>query len=128
MNSIKPIRTTLQIGASVFGISAIFLLIFPALFLELLNLEGTNSLQWAMRMIAITLVALTGNMYLVAKHASHDGVILSAKVMLLAAAGLGIITLLIPTTLNVFILGYALIGFGFSGTYATLLWRTNRSR
>ena len=51
--TIKRLRTILKFGSAVFGLSALFLLIDPKTFLELLNLESTESLQWSMRMIAI---------------------------------------------------------------------------
>ena len=46
--TIKRLRTILKLGSTVFGLSAIFLLIAPKTFLELLNLETTDSLQWSM--------------------------------------------------------------------------------
>ena len=58
------IRSTLKIGSGIFGISAIFLLLFPKKFLELLNCDSSNvQLSWSMQMIGITLVALSGNMF-----------------------------------------------------------------
>ena len=47
--AIKRLRTILKFGATVFGLSAIFLLVSPKTFLELLNLETSESLQWSMR-------------------------------------------------------------------------------
>ena len=59
----QGIRTTLKAGSMVFGASALFLLIAPSLFLDLLGLENNEPMVWSMRMIAITLVALAGNMW-----------------------------------------------------------------
>jgi hypothetical protein len=48
------VKQTLKAGSLVFGISAIFLLIAPAQFLDLLELESNDQMVWAMRMIGIT--------------------------------------------------------------------------
>ena len=57
------IKNTLKAGTVIFGLSALFLLIAPGLFLDLLGIDETDEMIWAMRMIAITLVALAGNMW-----------------------------------------------------------------
>ena len=59
----SSIRTTLKAGSMVFGASALFLLVAPTLFLDLLGLDSNVPMVWSMRMIAITLVALAGNMW-----------------------------------------------------------------
>lgn len=128
MNSISAIRTTLKIGAIVFGLSAVLLLLLPDVFVDLLALPQSDELSWAMRMIGVTLVALTGNMFVVASTASDSGVTQAAVVMLIAATTLGVLTLLIPVELNLFTSIYAAIGFGFGLTYGTLLLRSKRSR
>jgi hypothetical protein len=125
MNEISnqvPLRMVLRFGASVFGLSAIFLLALPELFLELLGLPASLDQQWSMRMIAITLVALTGNMLVVSFRASDGGVRAAAIVMQLSAFGLGVITLLIPAELTWFTILYAVIGFGFSAAYTAFLF------
>lgn len=119
----NPLRIVLRAGASVFGLSAIFLLTLPAVFLELLALPSGLDQQWSMRMIAITLVALCGNMFVVSFFATERGVRFSATVMQFSAFGLGLITLLIPTQLNWFTILYAVIGFGFSAAYTVFLLR-----
>jgi hypothetical protein len=40
-----------------------------------------------------------------------------ARVMFLAAASLGFLTIFIPSTLTPFAIGYAIIGFGFAISY-----------
>jgi hypothetical protein len=112
----------LRFGATVFGLSAIFLLALPELFLELLGLPASLDQQWSMRMIAITLVALTGNMLVVSFRANDGGVRAAAIVMQLAAFGLGVITLLIPAPITWFTVLYAVIGFGFSAAYTVFLF------
>lgn len=114
---IRRLRTILKLGSTVFGLSAIFLLVDPKTFLELLNLETTEALQWSMRMIAITLIALTGNMLSVARFGSETSVVFSARVMVFSAAALGALTLLIPAEFGWFTIAYAAVGFLFSLAY-----------
>ena len=121
--TIKRLRTILKIGSAVFGLSALFLLIDPKTFLELLNLESTESLQWSMRMIAITLIALTGNMLSVSRFGSETSVVFSARVMVVSAAALGALTLLIPAEFTWFTIAYAAVGFLFSLAYLTAFLR-----
>ena len=121
--TIKRLRTILKFGSTVFGLSALFLLIAPKTFLELLNLETSESLQWSMRMIAITLIALTGNMLSVSRFGSETSVVFSARVMVVSAAALGALTLLIPAEYGWFTIAYAAVGFLFSLAYLTALLR-----
>lgn len=121
--TIKRLRTILKFGSTVFGLSALFLLIAPKTFLELLNLETSESLEWSMRMIAITLLALTGNMLSVSRFGSETSVVFSSRVMVVSAAALGAITLLIPAEYGWFTIAYAAIGFLFSVAYLSALLR-----
>ena len=121
--AIKRLRTILKFGSTVFGLSAIFLIVDPERFLDLLNLESTDSLQWSMRMIAVTLIALTGNMLSVARFGSETSVLFSARVMVISAAALGVLTLLIPADFGWFTISYAAIGFLFSLAYISALVR-----
>ena len=121
--AIKRLRTILKLGSTIFGLSAIFLLVDPKTFLELLNLETTETLQWSMRMIAITLIALTGNMLSVARFGSETSVIFSSRVMVVSATALGALTLLIPAEFSWFTIAYAAVGFLFSLAYLSALMR-----
>ena len=121
--AIKRLRTILKLGSTIFGLSAIFLLVDPKTFLELLNLETTETLQWSMRMIAITLMALTGNMLSVARFGSETSVIFSSRVMVISATALGALTLLIPAEFSWFTIAYAAVGFLFSLAYLSALLR-----
>lgn len=121
--TIKRLRTILKFGSTVFGLSALFLLLAPKTFLELLNLETSESLQWSMRMIAITLFALTGNMLSVSRFGSETSVVFSARVMVVSAAALGALTLLIPAEYGWFTIAYAAVGFMFSLAYVSALLR-----
>jgi hypothetical protein len=112
------LRKVLATGATVFGFSAIFLLVSPSLFNELLGFTSSSELEWSMRMIAITLLALCGNMLSVSLKGTDESVLFSARVMALSAAGLGLLTLLIPvSSLTWFDYVYAAIGWGFSFAY-----------
>ncbi len=111
------LRNTLQAGSIVFGFSALFLLVLPALFLDLLALDETEPLIWSMRMIAITLFALAGNMWNNSKQADDSKVAHVAKIMCLSATALGVLTLMIPAKLTWFSYLYAAIGFSFAISY-----------
>ena len=122
----RNLRKTLRAGSLVFGISAIFLLVLPNLFLELLGLDKSDSLVWSMRMIGITVFALAGNMWNNAGQSSDARVENVAKVMCLSAASLGVLTLMIPVKLTWFSYIYAAIGFGFAIAYAFNLLKSSK--
>ena len=128
LSFMKPLRYVLRSGAIVFGLSAIWLLLAPSFFVELLGLDSTNPLVWSMAMIGITLVALAGNMAVVSFTGSDRGVFVASIVMLFCAASLGIVTLLIPVAYTWFTLTYAGIGFGFMAAYAVGLLRVGLAR
>jgi len=118
------VRTTLRVGAWVFGASAIVLLIAPALFLSLLNMDDvSDSLQWSMRMIGLTLVALSANMWLVSRSSSDRDVMRAGIVMAVVATLLGVLTLAIPAERSWFTWLYAAVGFAFGFNYAVCLLR-----
>ena len=129
MDNIKYLRIVLLTGSTVFGLSALLLIISPSLFNELLGISSTPELDWAMRMIGLTLVALAGNMMSVSLRGKDTAVIFSARVMAISAAGLGVLTLLIPIeTLTWFDYAYAAVGFGFSVAYLVGLIRSSASK
>jgi len=118
------VRTTLRIGALVFGLSALLLIIAPDFFLMLLQLDATSApLVWSMRMIGITLVALAGNMWMNSSNPGDASVRVVGIVMAIAATGLGVLTLLIPTPLGWFTVLYAAVGFAFGVNYLVCLIR-----
>ena len=118
---IKNLRNVLRAGATVFGFSAVALVATPTFFNELLGLTSTPELEWSMRMTGITLVALAGNMFSHSIKGSEASVLLAAKIMAVSAFALGVLTLLIPATFTWFTIAYAVVGFGFSAAYTTLL-------
>ena len=120
------LRLVLGTGSIVFGLSAVALVVIPTLFISLLGLTPSAELEWSMRMIGITLVALAGNMFSVSRRGSDASVLFSARVMVVSASALGIITLCIPAPLTWFAIAYAAIGFGFSAAYAVVLLSNKR--
>jgi chromate transport protein ChrA len=118
------VKQTLKAGSAVFGASAIFLLIAPELFLDLLDLESNDQMVWSMRMIAITLIALAGNMWQNSKLNNNAlGLRFVARLMLFSATSLGVLTLLIPAKITIFTGAYAAIGFLFAISYLINLTR-----
>ena len=117
------VKQTLKAGSIVFGLSAIFLLIAPGVFLDLLGVANNSEMIWAMRMIGITLVALAGNMWQNSKLNNAASLGYVGRVMFVAAAGLGFLTIFIPASLTPVAIGYAVIGFGFSISYLINLFR-----
>jgi hypothetical protein len=118
------VRTTLRVGAVVFGLSALLLLVAPAVFLDLLGIDGSSApLQWSMRMIGLTLVALSAQMWIVSRSVRDAAVRTAGVVMAIVATGLGILTLLIPSGLSWFTIAYAAVGFGFGLAYVVCLVR-----
>ncbi len=121
--NIQLMRRVLKAGSLVFGISALFLLVFPCTFLGLLNLERNDALAWSMRMIGVTVFALAGNMWNNSQQQDEERVVSVAKIMAISAAGLGALTLLIPVHLVWFTYLYAAVGFGFSIAYLVALFK-----
>jgi len=117
------IKQTLRAGSIVFGLSALFLLIAPDIFLDLLGITSNPEMIWAMRMIGIILVALAGNMWQNSKLNNAASLGYVGRVMFVAAAGLGFLTIFIPAPLTPFAIVYAVIGFGFSISYLINLIR-----
>lgn len=117
------LRKVLRAGSIVFGLSALFLLVLPAFFLDLLGLSDSAEMVWAMRMIGITLVALAGNMWNNAAQSSEERVANVAKVMCVSATALGVLTLLNPVEITWFSYLYAAVGFGFGIAYLVNLVR-----
>jgi O-antigen/teichoic acid export membrane protein len=116
------VRLVLRAGSIVFGLSAIALITAPGSFNGLLGLNTTPDLEWAMRMIGITLVALGGNMFSVSSRGSDEAVRFSGRVMLVSAFALGVVTLIVPAPLTWFGIAYAVVGFVFSAAYTVALF------
>ena len=115
-------RGVLLAGSTVFGFSAVLLLAAPRFFDDLLGLPASAPLEWSMRMIGITLVALAGNMFSVSRFGTDRSVNFSAIVMLVAATSLGVLTLALPPSLTWFAWAYAGVGFTFAIAYFSTLF------
>ncbi len=116
------IRTILKAGSTVFGLSAVLLVAAPGVFLDLLKLDSLSEpLQWSMRMIGITLVALAGNMWINSTNPSDESVRRVGILMAVAATSLGVLTLLIPAESTWFTYLYAAVGFSFGLSYLIAL-------
>jgi len=111
------LKRTLKAGSIVFGSSAIFLLIAPGVFLSLLSLSSNAQNAWSMRMLGISVLALSGNMAVHALNSNTQALKSVSWLMCLSASALGVCTLCIPVHLTLFCLVYALVGFGFSFSY-----------
>ena len=118
------VKNTLKGGTVVFGASAIFLLAAPEVFLDLLGFESSPELIWSMRMIAITLIALAGNMWQNSKlNNNASGIKFVGRVMFISALALGVLTIFIPAELTPFSVIYAAIGLAFALLYLINLIR-----
>jgi len=117
------VKQTLRAGSIVFGLSALFLLIAPGIFLNLLETTNNSEMIWSMRMIGIILLALAGNMWQNAKLNNAAGIAYVGRVMFIAAAGLGFLTIFIPAPLTPMAIAYVMIGFGFALSYLINLIR-----
>jgi hypothetical protein len=125
--NIAALKLVLMLGGITFGLSALALLLVPRAFTDLLGLSGSVELDWSMRMIAVTLLALNGNMLVHSRIGSDRAVLWTARVMQGSAFGLGVVTLFIPTPMNWFVILYALIGFGFSAAYTMYLLQKTKA-
>jgi hypothetical protein len=122
---VQRLRGVLRLGALVFAISSLVLFLAPRVFTDLLGLPGSLSLDWSMQLSGVTILTLGGLMFVIAQAGSTNGVLWAARVMMVGAFGLGVMTLLIPTGVTWFVILYALIGFGFSSAYLVFLARRN---
>jgi len=122
---VQRLRGVLRLGALVFAISSAILITLPRIFTDLLALPGAANLDWAMQMTGVTIFTLAGLMFVSAQAGTDNTVLWVARVMMVGAFGLGVMTLLIPTGVNWFVILYALIGFGFSAAYLVFLFRKN---
>lgn len=112
------LKRTLRAGSIVFGSSAVLLLIAPGAFLSLLSLSHNAQNAWSMRMLGITVFALSGNMLVHAMSSNTQALKTVSWVMCVSASALGVCTLCIPEHLTLFCVAYAFVGFGFSFSYA----------
>ena len=129
MDEVRAIRGVLAVGASIFAVSAIVLLVLPAFFAELLGLRSSPELEWALRMMGAVLVALAGQMWLV-RRADRAAIRGAASVMILGGGLMTLLTVFLPAddgwTLMRWL--YLLFGSTFVIAYSGLLYWGLRER
>ncbi len=120
LGAARMIRGVLGVGAAVFLISAIALLVLPATLAGLLGLQSGESVDWVMRMLGAALLALAGQMWLV-RRADHAAVRGAGAVMIVAGGLMTILTVTLPGDWT--LLRWAYLGFGltFVALYAILI-------
>jgi hypothetical protein len=122
---VQRLRGVLRLGALVFAITSLVLFIAPLVLTDHMGLPGSLNLDWSMQLSGVTILTLGGLMFVIAQAGSTNGVLWAARVMMVGAFGLGVMTLLIPTGGTWLVILYALIGFGFSAAYLVFLARRN---
>lgn len=123
MDEVRAIRAVLAVGAGVFAISALLLLVLPGVFADLLGLRSSVELEWALRMMGAVLVALAGQMWLV-RRADRAAVRGAASVMILGGGLMTLLTIFLPADSSWTLVRwlYLLFGSSFMIIYAGLLW------
>lgn len=114
------IRSVLGIGATVFLLSAISLLVLPGTFAGLLGLQTGESVDWVMRMLGAALLALAGQMWLV-RRADDAGVRGAGAVMIVAGGLMTILTVTLPGEWTLLRWAYLAFGLTFVVLYALLI-------
>ena len=119
------VRRILLAGSAVFFISALFLLLAPALFAQWLGLAGDDSTTWSLRMLGAVLVALSGQMFLVRR--GSDATVRGAAVVMITGGGLmTLVTLIVPAEWTLLRWAYLVFGVGFVAAYLVALTRGSR--
>lgn len=117
----RSIRMVLTVGAAVFALAGLALLLIPSAFAGWLGLDATAAATlWSLRMLGAVLLPLAALMVMVRRLRDHHAVG-AAAVMLTASVLLGILTIAMPgswTFLRAALLGAALV---FATAYAALL-------
>ena len=122
---VQRLKGVLRLGALVFGVSAAVLIAVPGIFVDLLGSEASSSISWSLQLSGVTVLTLAGLMFVVAGSGADKTVLRASRVMLVGAFSLGVVTLFIPTGVNLFVIFYALIGFAFAAAYGVFLTRKN---
>lgn len=119
------IRRILLAGAAVFIVSAVFLLLAPALFAQWLGLPDEAGTTWSLRMVGAVLVALAGQMFLVRR--GSDATVRGAAVVMIVGGGLmTLVTLIVPAEWTLLRWAYLAFGIGFVAAYLIALGRSSR--
>lgn len=116
------IRGILGAGSIVFLVSSALLIVLPTYFGELLGLTTSETSDWALRMMGATLLALSGQMWLV-RSAPDITVRRSAAVMIVAGGAMTLFTVIIPADWTIARFAYLGVGLGFLTAYLVALIR-----
>lgn len=116
------IRGILGAGSIVFLVSSALLIVLPTYFGELLGLTTSETSDWALRMMGATLLALSGQMWLV-RSAPEITVRRSAAVMIVAGGAMTVFTVIMPADWTIARFAYLGIGLGFLTAYLVALIR-----
>jgi hypothetical protein len=118
----KLIRGILGAGSLVFLVSSVVLIILPTYFGELLGLTTSDTSDWALRMMGATLLALSGQMWLV-RSGPEITIRRAAGVMIVAGGAMTVFTVLMPADWTIARFAYLGIGLGFLTAYLVALIR-----
>ena len=116
------IRGILGAGSIVFLVSSAVLIVLPTYFGELLGLTTSETSDWALRMMGATLLALSGQMWLV-RSAPDITVRRSAAVMIVAGGAMTLFTVIMPADWTIARFAYLGVGLGFLTAYLVALIR-----
>ncbi|MGB4324475.1 MAG: hypothetical protein WBJ33_04370 [Candidatus Nanopelagicales bacterium] len=116
------IRGILGAGSIVFLVSSALLIVLPTYFGELLGLTTSETSDWALRMMGATLLALSGQMWLV-RSAPEITIRRSAAVMIVAGGAMTVFTVIMPADWTIARFAYLGIGLGFLTAYLVALIR-----
>ena len=118
----RLIRGILGAGSLVFLVSSVVLIVLPTYFGELLGLTTSETSDWALRMMGATLLALSGQMWLV-RSAPEINIRRAAAVMIVAGGAMTVFTILMPADWTIARFAYLGIGLGFLTAYLAALIR-----
>ena len=118
----RRIALVLRVGAVVFAVSALALLVEPSFFVKFIGVVGadesvTSELTWAMRMIGAVLVIVATMMPAVAAFASERTLRQVASIMVLVCLTLSFLTVVAPGSWTLGRWGYIVVGTTFALAY-----------
>lgn len=116
----RALSKVLAAGSLVFLASALCLLVAPDAFAGWIGLPTGPSLAWALRMTGVCLIGLAGLMWLV-RRADDAGIRGAGAVMIIASAGMTILTATLQGAWTPVRWAYLGVGAGFCATYVVLL-------
>ena len=116
----RALSKVLAAGALVFLVSALCLLAAPDAFAEWIGLARGQAVAWSLRMTGVCLVGLSGLMWQV-RRADDAGIRGAAAVMILASAGMTILTATLQGAWTPARWAYLVVGAGFCSAYVVLL-------